>query len=325
MTPSLSCLAVRPTLLAEVPTTVTAGEIRPIAGEGWLVSDPDTQATHILGRRLQPVAIVPGLPENVVSANQRHIAVATENDLSVTDLHGHLLWRSDTAGAIDCHLDSRDILWTLAGDLVAAADASTGRALGHTRLDAGHGWSHWTDDFIGGWTGLHLTDNGRSRSWLIRLAVDGSILLKPLAGLALTDFHRVEPQYLATSDHAARLTVCDIATNAIVAEKPVDTLAGRDATLLTAAIVSDSLVVAAVNLDDHTSDQELHVLLSIATLQPHSTVVYPHSAQPHRLGRSAELGTWLTRADTNRGATLCLWQLDGLLDDDPLPGQQALF
>jgi hypothetical protein len=157
-----------------------------------------------------------------------------------------------------------------------------------------------------------------------RLSVDVGILVKPLAWLALTDFHRVEPQYLATSDRAARLSICDITTNAILAQKPVDTLAGRDATLLTAAIVSESLVVAAFNLDDHTTDRELHVVLSAATLQPRSTVDYPHSAQHHRLRRSAESGTWLTRAQTNKGATLCLWQLDGLLDDDPLPGPRSL-
>jgi hypothetical protein len=37
--------------------------------------------------------------------------------------------------------------------------------------------------------------------------------------------------------------------------------------------------------------------------------------------RSAESGVWLTRT----GQSLCLWQLDGLLDDDPIPGQQTLF
>jgi len=172
------------------------------------------------------------------------------------------------------------------------------------------------------WTGLHLNHgDGTCHSWLVRPTTDSGIQITAVAGPTLTAFRHTEPRYLAMSHRAARLTVRDIATDTVLADRSSDPLAGPDAQLLTAVVVSNSLALAAFNLDHDATDLELHLLLSTATLQPRSTVAYPHPAHQRGIHRSTESGVWLTRTDQ----TLCLWQLDGLLDDDPIPGRQTLF
>jgi hypothetical protein len=298
-----------------------AGRVRPIAGGGWLVSDPDDDATRILDQRLRIAATVPG-PHDNVAADAQHIAVIDEDALAVSDMHGRLLWQRAVAYGSECHVDGRGVLWILVGDLLEAVDVTTGRCPGHARLGATHGWSDWIDDPLNGWTGLHLNHgNGTCHSWLARPTTDCGIQVTAATGPTVTAFHRTEPRYLAMSHQTDRLTVRDIATDTVLADRSCDTLADPDARPLTAVIVSNSLTLAAFNLDDDTTDLELHLLLCAATLQPRSTVAYPHPAHQRDVHRSTESGVWLTRTDQS----LCLWQLDGLLDDDPIPGQQTLF
>jgi hypothetical protein len=59
-------------------------------------------------------------------------------------------------------------------------------------------------------------------------------------------------------------------------------------------VASNSLAQTASSLDHNATDLELHLLLSTATLQPRSTVAYPHPAQQRDIHRSTESGVWLT-------------------------------
>ncbi|MEV4132209.1 hypothetical protein AB0J72_08585 [Dactylosporangium sp. NPDC049742] len=298
----------RPSLIAESRVGAASGEVRPVAGGGWLVTDPDDDATHLLCRRLRARATVDG-GCGVVSSDGTHIGTVTDGAVTVEDLHGRQVWRKALEGVTECHLDGRGVLWTLAGDRLGARETATGRPIGEAVLGVHPGWSTWIDDPRGDWTGL-----AGDRSWLARPTTAG-IAVRAIPGVTLTDLHRTEPRYLASTRDGTRLTVRDIATNAVTAGRPTD----LGAYLLASAVVDESLVLAAYNLDDHETDLEQHLLLSAATLRVRSVVEYP---VPQRdVHRSAEPGTWLTSDDEG----LCLWRLDGLLDDDPLPGQQALF
>ncbi|MGI5182662.1 hypothetical protein ACQEVZ_41050 [Dactylosporangium sp. CA-152071] len=298
----------RPRLIAESCVGATSGQVRPVAGGGWLVTDPDDDATRLLCRRLHARATVDG-GCGVVSSDGTHLGTVTDGVVTVEDLHGRQVWRKALEGVTECHLDGRGVLWTLAGDRLGARETATGRLIGEALLGVHPGWSTWIDDPRGDWTGL-----AGDRSWLARPTTAG-IAVRPVPDVTLTDLHRTEPRYLASPRDGTRLTVRDVATNAVAADKPTD----PGACLLASTAVSESLVLAAYNLDDHETELEQHLLLSTATLRVRSVIEYP--APQRDVRRSAEHGTWLTRDAEG----LRLWRLDGLLDDDPLPGQQALF
>ncbi|MFF5225989.1 hypothetical protein [Dactylosporangium sp. NPDC000521] len=97
--------------------------IRPVAGGGWLVTDPGEDATRLLCRRLHTRATVDG-DRGVVASDGTRIGTAIDSTVTVEDLRGRQVWRMAVEGVSDCHLDGRGVLWTLAGDRLGARETA---------------------------------------------------------------------------------------------------------------------------------------------------------------------------------------------------------
>ncbi|WP_433053319.1 hypothetical protein [Dactylosporangium sp. CS-033363] len=165
-----------------------------------------------------------------------------------------------------------------------------------------------------------------SRSWLVRLE-SGRIALRPLAGERLVGFTPSGDRYFAMPH--GFLTVRAVATDQVVAARHIDDVPGPAAhtgrmwLLEAAAVVSDELVVVAVNLDDFETDFEEHLLLSARSMRCRSTVEYPVPMTQNSIYPADGAGRWLTRSHEER--VVRLWQIAGPLDDEAMPGQERLF
>ena len=75
--------------------------------------------------------------------------------------------------------------------------------------------------------------------------------------------------------------------------------------------------------DDSATDFEDHLLLSTRTMRYRSTVEYAYPMTQNSIYPADEHDQWLTCNYQDR--TVRLWQIDGPLDDQPMPGQERLF
>ncbi|WP_433053322.1 hypothetical protein [Dactylosporangium sp. CS-033363] len=102
----------RPSLIAEA-SLPDMEHITHVGGVGWVVTEPSAPAVRILDSRLRLKALVnvpTGEQRFRVSADDRHVAVSTGEELAVVDYRGQLLWRTPwergVAASPGCHLDS---------------------------------------------------------------------------------------------------------------------------------------------------------------------------------------------------------------------------
>jgi hypothetical protein len=154
------------------------------------------------------------------------------------------------------------------------------------------------------------------------------VVLRPLAGDDLAGFSPAGDRYL-TMALDGFLSVRDVTTDTVIAQRHLEDLPDTPPCLASwrylarAVFLTDELILIAVSTADLPDDLEDHLLLSARSLRCRSQVRYSH---PHRSGTihpKQQPGRWLTRHQEED--QLRLWQLDGRLDDEPLPGQTALL
>ncbi|AGZ39492.1 hypothetical protein [Actinoplanes friuliensis] len=315
----------RPRLIAE--TTVPGLRwVEPIAGAGWVVTQPETPALTVLDTELRTLATV-GLPagdrDMQAAADDTLLAVGTGQELIALERDGQIRWRrSFGAGRPDPHFDDHGVLWVHLppADELLAVEAATGREIDRVPLDSTHGGALFTRHAGGEWTGLHVAmGQDGSQSWLVRLD-GGKIVLRELAGECVTGFLRAGELYFSTPHNDEQLSIREVATDAVVAEHAIEDVPGlpelgEDLILLEAAtVVSDDFVLVAVNTDDFDTDLEDHLLLSTSTLGYRATMLYPYEMTHNSIYPADAPGRWLT-VDYGENV-LRLWQLE----DEPEPG-----
>lgn len=337
----------RPRLIAEA-LLPDMRAITYLGGVGWLVTQPAARAVSILDDELRILARVPIPTEDQLlgaSADDQRVAVVTNNDLIVVDRQGQLLWRMPwslfrqrdqraerrTSSTPRCHLDTHGVLWVHLPpkDELVAVEAATGREIDRVDLDTTHGGAYFVRYPGGAWTGLHVAmGQDGSLSWLTQLE-SGRIVLRPLAGECLTGFTSTGAQYFAMPHNEGIITIRDVATDAVVAACRTEDLA-RDEDQLerlilleAAAIVSDELVVIAINTDNFDTDLEEHLLLNARTMRPRSTVEYAYPMSHNSIYPAGGRDRWLTC--NHQDHTVRLWEIDGPLHDEAISGQEQLF
>ncbi|WP_433211720.1 hypothetical protein ACQP00_51060 [Dactylosporangium sp. CS-047395] len=297
-----------------------------------MVTEPSAPAVRVLDSRLRLTALVnvpAGERRFRVSADDRHVVVSTGEELAVVDYRGQLLSRlpgeHGVAAPPECHLDCHGVLWVHRPpvDELVAVEAATGREIARAKLETANGEGVFVSDPTGVWTGLHVAMGYYSRSWLVRLE-SGRIALRPLDGESLIGLTPSGDRYFAMP--RGFLTVRAVATDQVVAARHIDDVPGleeRTRLLEAAAVVSDELVIVAVNLDDFETDFEEHLLLSARSMRYRSTVEYPFPMTQNSIYPADGAGRWLTRSHEER--VVRLWRIAGPLDDEAMPGQERLF
>lgn len=312
--------------------------VTPATDLGWAVTELAAATVHLFDHDLRLVARVPVPLEGArmsVSATRLLVAVGDKQQLAVLDHSGALRWRSPwdrfagdaTAGA-DFHLDGDDNLWIRLGDAkkLIAVHAATGREIHRVPLP-GPEAAWFLHRPLDAWTGLALVEPDPSPAMLVGLEAE-RITLRPLAGHDLADFSPAGDHYLTVSLDGF-LSVRDVATDAVIADRHLDDLsdtAPRPPSwrfLDRAMFLTDELVLTAIIATDVPDDGEEHLLLAARSLRHRSRVRYPHLHNPGAIHPAQRPGRWLTH-DRSQDL-LQLWQLDGRLDDEPLPGQIALL
>ncbi|MER5338703.1 hypothetical protein [Micromonospora sp. NPDC002717] len=304
-------------------------------GLGWAVTESASFTVNLFDhdlRRVARFAVPLDDPRMNVGATSQLVAAGDKHQIVVLDHNGAVLWRSSwdrlggsaTVGA-DFDLDGDDILWVrLAGTKeLVAIHAATGKEINRTPLPGPEAASfvHRPADT---WTGLTLPHPEPSPSMLIGLNA-GHIVLRPLAGDDLAGFSPAGDRYLTTAFDGF-VSVRNVTTDNVIAERHLEDLPDTPRGwryVDRAVFLTDELILIAVSTADLPDDAEGHLLLSARRLRCRSQMRYPH---PHRFGSihpAQQPGRWLTRH--HEEDRLRLWQLDGRLDDEPLPGQIALL
>lgn len=305
-------------------------------GLGWVVTEPNSVTVNLIDhelRRVARLAVPLDGPRMNVAATAQLVAAGDEHQIVALDHHGAVHWRStwDRLGGsadADFHLDGEHILWVRLADTreLVAIHATTGKELHRTPLP-GPEAAMFIHRPVDTWTGLTLLHPDPSPAMLVGLDAE-HIVLRPLAGDDLAGFSPAGDHYLTVALDSF-LSVRDVTADTVIAERHLEDLPGLPPChanwryLDRAVFLTDELILIDVSTADLPDDAEDHLLLSARGLRCRSQVRYPH---PHRSGAihpSQQPGRWLTRH--HEEDQLRLWQLDGRLDDVPLPGQIALL
>jgi hypothetical protein len=341
----------RPRLINEVRLDGLQ-HILPAAGSGWVVTEA-TQTVSLFDHDLHLVRRV-SLPFTVprlnVSATSRFIAIADGHDLVVLDSAGNICWRrpwthfqaepADTE--ISFHLDTGGILWirvATSRELVAL-DAATGVEIDRaTLIGPDAAWFlHRPADTS---TGLGLLHPDPSPSALISLD-NSRITLRPLRGFDLADFSPEGSRYLTMSIDGF-LSIRELASETVLAQRHLDDLPDLPPQIrfadwnleYPALFLTDEIILVTLGSRDYSHD-DTHLLLSARSLRYRSQIDYPTPRWPGSIVSAETSGYWLTH--DHEESTLRLWQTGDTapppaspqskstpLDDEPLPGQIALF
>jgi hypothetical protein len=293
---------VRPRLIneARVPR---AWHVSPALGGGWTVTERRGTTVHLFDAQLRPVASV-AVPLEQAPHSARAggglIVAGDEHDVAAVGVDGRVWWRNSweayagrPTGGAAFDLDADGVLWVGLGwpAEIVLVDAATGAEF--DRLPA-----RLADD----------DDDDDDADDRPETSPDGGRLL--------------------TAETNGWLSVWDAADGAMLARRHLADVPARppylDALdfldLNRAVFVTDELVLVAVCPDELPGDAEDHLLLSSGGLRCRSRVRYPHLMRAGSVHSAPAPGRWLTQDDD----VLRLWQLDGRLDDEPLPGQLAL-
>ncbi|MEU4712906.1 hypothetical protein AB0F73_04475 [Micromonospora purpureochromogenes] len=302
----------------------------------WAVTEAASITVNLFDHDLRHMArfAVPlDDPQMNVRANGQLVAAGDKHQIVVLDHNGAVQWRSDwhrlgAAAGVDFDLDGDHILWVrLAGTKeLVAIHATTGKEIHRTPLP-GPEAAWFVHRPVDTWTGLALLHPDPSPAMLIGLDAE-HIVLRPLVGHDLAGFSPAGHRYL-TMALDGFLSVRDVTTDIVIAERHLEDLPNTPPGLACwryldrAVFLTDELILIAVSTADLPDDAEEHLLLSACSLRCRSQMRYPH---PHRSGSiypAQQPSRWLTRH--HEEDLLRLWQLDGRLDDEPLPGQIALL
>jgi hypothetical protein len=322
----------RPRLLAQARLSGMR-RVTPATDFGWAVTQPGEGTVSLFDRDLRAVATVPipfDAPQVEVGATDRLIAVADKHEIAVSDHGGAVQWRRTWAevgghAGVDFGLDGTGVLWVRAAGRLVALDAATGEEIHRIWLPGPEGarFIHRTADT---WTGLTLVDPDTCSSGLAAVEA-GRIALRPLAELRLFGFSPAGGRYLTVS-FDEQLSVREVATDAVIAERHLDDLPDKPTSLADrsdldrAMFVTDELILIVISAVDRHTDVE-HLLLAAHSLRCRSQLRYPHLFGPGVVHPAPTPGRWLTRH--LKEDLLQLWQLDDRLDDEPPPGQLALL
>lgn len=315
-----------------------AGWISHVAGIGWSVTHPAESSLTVLDAGLNVVARV-----DVPTAGQRfmatldeqRVAAVTLNEIVVCDRLGRVRWRHEheilRAGLPcrpNCYLDAHQVLWVYlptCDDLVAY-DAATGEEIDRMRLDSAVGAASFFPHPDGKRLGLHVAmgqDAPLSRlAWL----ADGRIQGRDIPGGFVCGFISAGDRYLALPHtDVPAISIRALSTGAVVTacsptEIPDYDCAARYRLMEAGALVSDDLVLVAVNTED-AGDFEDHLLLSTRSLRWQADVDYGLEMTQNAIAATDGRGRWLT---TGPGAPVRLWQLPDRITDE-VSGQLQLW
>ncbi|MEV6923296.1 hypothetical protein AB0M46_02120 [Dactylosporangium sp. NPDC051485] len=342
----------RPRLINEVRLEGLQ-HVLPAAGLGWVVTEPATETVSLLDHDLQLVRRVSlplAVPRLNVSATSRFVAIADSHELVVLDSAGDICWRrpwrrfgADPADTdVPFHLDTDGILWIRVATTreLVALDAATGVEI-HRVTVVGPDAAWFLHRPADASTGLGLLHPDPSRSALISLN-NGRIALRPLRGPDLADFSPEGSRYLTMSIDGF-LSVRELATETVLAERHLDDLPDLPSRIrfadwcfeYPALFLTDEVLLVTLSPRDYSDDDE-HLLLSARSLRYRSRTHYPTLRWPGSIVSAERSGRWLTR--DHEESTLRLWQIGDVtpppaspqptstpLDDEPIPGQIALF
>ncbi|MEV0811302.1 hypothetical protein [Micromonospora sp. NPDC050200] len=304
-------------------------------GVGWAVTESASVTVNLFDhdlRRVARFAVPLDDPPMNVGATSQLVAAGDKRQIVVLDHNGAVHWRSSwdrlggsvTVGA-GFDLDGDDILWVRLADTkeLVAIHATTGKEIHRTPLP-GPEAAWFVHRLVDTWTGLTLLHPDPSPAMLIGLDAE-RIVLRPLAGDDLAGFSPAGDRYL-TMAFDGFLSVRDVTTDTVIAERHLEDLTDTPLScryLDRAVFLTDELILIAVSTADLPDDAEGHLLLSARRLRCRSQVRYPHTHRTGSINPAQQPGRWLTRH--HEEDMLRLWQLDGRLDDEPLPGQIALL
>lgn len=303
---------------------------------GWVVTEPNSATVNLFDhelRRVGRVAVPLDDPQMNVAATGQLVAAGDKHQIIVLDHRGGIHWRSDwdrLGGSADAgfHLDGEHVLWVRLTDTkeLVAIDATTGKEIHRTPLP-GPEAAMFVHRPVDTWTGLTLFHPDPSPAMLVGLDAE-HIALRPLTGDDLAGFSPAGDHYLTMAPDGF-LSVRDLTTGTMIVEGHLEDLPDMPPGpaswryLDRAVFVTDELILIDVSTADLPDDAEDHLLLSARGLRCRSQVRYPHPYRSGAIHPSQQPGRWLTRH--HQQDQLRLWQLDGRLDDDPLPGQVPLL
>lgn len=305
--------------------------VTPASGLGWAVTEPASATVSLFDHDLLLVARVATSHADPLSvgATGRLLAVGDEEQVTVLDHHGVERWRRSWDRPVGgLGLDGDDILWVRLADpfeLIAIVAAS-GEEIHRMALPGpvAAWFLHRPGDIR---TGLALIEPDPSAAMLIGLDA-GRIARRPLVGPDLAGFSPAGDRYLSMTLDGF-LSVRDVTTDTVLAHRHLDDLPGTPPGLPRprfadrAVFVTDGLMLVDVAAEGLPDGSDEHLVLAAGSLRCRSQVRYPHHDDPGTVHPAQIPGRWLTR-DHEQGL-LRLWQLDGRLDDEPLPGQIALL
>ncbi|RSM54916.1 hypothetical protein DMB66_36810 [Actinoplanes sp. ATCC 53533] len=208
---------------------------------------------------------------------------------------------------------------------MVAYDAVTGAELDRVQLGSSVGAAYFVPHPDGRRVGMHLAMGQDAPLSYLAWLVDGRIQGRDLCGGFVNGFTSTGDRYLALPHgDVPEISIRDVSTCTIVVASGPTEIPAYDAhsdyrLMEAGALISDDLVLVAVNTDDE--DFEDHLLLSTRSLRWQANIDYGVDMTQNAIAATDGQGRWLTRGPNS---TVRLWQLPDRITDE-IPGQLDLW